>query len=315
MSTTRDDANRGFLEDALRTLGTIPRSVPSKYLYDEHGSQLFEQICQLDEYYLTRTEAVILRDCADEVAERMGEGCLLIEYGSGSSTKTRILLDRAPALAAYVPIDISREFLMQSAESLSARYPSLDVRPVCADYTGDYELPKLDPAESRRVVWFPGSTIGNLTPGEATAFLAHVTVVAGHGGGLLIGVDLHKDARTLEAAYDDAQGVSAEFALNLLDRMNRELGADFRREDFGYHAAYDEREKRIEMAIVSRSDQRVRIDGREFALAAGERIRTEYSYKYTLEGFAELARGAGLDVERVWTDSESLFSVQYLVVA
>jgi len=214
-----------------------------------------------------------------------------------------------------VPIDISRTFLLQSAEALRVRYPALDVRPVCADYMADYELPKLDPPESHCVVWFPGSTIGNLTPAEAKGFLCHVAALVGHGGGLLIGVDLHKDTQTLEAAYDDAQGVSAEFALNVLDRMNRELGADFRRERFGYHAAYDERAQRIEMAIVSLAAQQVRIDGRAFAFEAGERIRTEYSYKYTLDGFAELAHAGGLEVERVWTDAEALFSVQYLVVA
>ncbi len=315
MSTLSDDQKRTFLDDVLRTLGTTPRSIPSKYLYDERGSRLFEQICELDEYYLTRTEAGILRESAGEIAERIGEGCLLIEYGSGGSTKTRILLDRARGLAAYVPLDISREFLLQSAEGLRVRYPGLEVRPVCADYTADYELPKLDPPESRRVVWFPGSTIGNLTPQQAKVFLSHIAHIAGDGGGLLIGVDLHKDTATLEAAYDDAQGISAEFALNLLDRMNRELGADFRRDRFGYHAAYDEREKRMEMAIVSLDAQDVRIGGREFALDAGERIRTEYSYKYSLDGFAELAHGAGLEVEHVWTDAGPLFSVQYLVVA
>ncbi len=315
MSTITDGESRTFLDDVLRTLGKTPRSVPSKYLYDERGSRLFEQICGLDEYYLTRTEDAILRECADEIAARIGEGCLLIEYGSGSSTKTRILLDRARGLAAYVPIDASRELLLQSVEGLRVRYPGLEVRPVCADYTGDYELPKLDPPESRRVVWFPGSTIGNLTPGEAKVFLSHVARVAGDGGGLLIGVDLHKDTATLEAAYDDPKGISAEFALNLLDRMNRELGADFRRDRFGYHAGYDEREQRIEMTIVSLAAQDVRIGGRTFALEAGERIRTEYSDKYTLDGFAELAHGSGLEVERLWTDAEGLFSVQYFRVA
>ncbi len=309
------DPPNDFLDDVLVSLAAKPRSVQSKYLYDERGSALFEQICALDEYYLTRTESEILRQNADAIVACLETDCMLIEYGSGSGTKTRILLDQARELAAYVPIDISTGILMRSAEALRVRYPGLKVCPVAADYTGDYELPKLDPRETSRVVWFPGSTIGNFTPEEAHEFLDHVARVAGPGGGLLIGVDLHKDTPTLEAAYDDSAGVSAEFALNLLDRMNRELGADFDRERFGYRARYDETELRIEMSIVSLEAQRVRVGPREFSLAADETIRTEYSYKYTLAGFDERARAAGLRSERVWTDPAALFSVHYLVVA
>ncbi len=303
-----------LLDEVLASLGTRPRSIPSKYLYDERGSELFEQICELDEYYLTRTEAAILLDNAVEIVACAGPRCMLVEYGSGSSTKTRILLDRADDLAAYVPIDISREILVRSVHALRLRYPRLTVHPVAADYTADHELPALDPPEDRRVVWFPGSTIGNLVPAEAQRFLEHMGRVAGPGGGLLIGVDLHKDTATLEAAYDDAKGLSAEFALNLLDRLNRELGADFERAHFAYRAHYDEREKRIVMALVSRRALRIRIGAHEFELEEGETIRTEYSYKYTLEGFAGCAEAAGMRAERVWTDAAGLFSVHYLVV-
>jgi dimethylhistidine N-methyltransferase len=291
----------------------VPRRIPSKYLYDAKGSELFEQICDLDEYYLTRTETAILREHAADMASLFGVGAVLVEYGSGGSTKTRVLLDRMRDLSAYVPIDISREHLTQAAATLRERYPSLPIHPVCADYTADYELPPLVPA-GRRVIFFSGSTIGNLTRPEADAFLAHAASVGGEGAGLLIGVDLHKDSQRLEAAYDDSEGVSARFALNLLDRINRELGANFRRERFRYVARYDTDEMRIEMALVSDCDQDVVIGERRFEFAAGEEILTEYSHKYTLESFAEIARSAGLSVTRVWMDEERLFSIQYLTV-
>lgn len=303
-----------FLDDVLASLGTSPRSIPSKYLYDERGSELFEQICQLDGYYLTRTEAAILLDHAAEILACAGPRCMLVEYGSGSSAKTRILLDRADDLAAYVPVDISREFLVRSARALRVRYPRLKIHPVAADYTADHELPALDPPEDRRVVWFSGSTIGNLAPAEAQRFLERLGRIAKPGGGLLIGVDLHKDTATLEAAYDEAEGLSAEFALNLLDRLNDELGADFERAHFAYRARYDEGEKCIVMELVAQRALRIRIAGHEFELEEGEPIRTEYSYKYTLGGFAERAEAAGLRVERVWTDASDLFSIHYLVV-
>jgi dimethylhistidine N-methyltransferase len=298
----------------VRSLGSTPRSIPSKYLYDARGSELFEQICELDEYYLTRSEAAILRANASEIVDAAGRDCMLVEYGSGSSTKTRILLDQADDLRAYVPIDIAHEMLLSTARSLRVRYPRLLVKPVVADYTASYELPKLDPPEARRVVWFPGSTLGNLVPDEANAFLEHMRRVAGPGGGLLIGVDLHKDTAILEAAYDDARGVSAEFALNVLDRLNRELGADFERAQYAYRARYEELEQRVVMQIVSERAQRVRIGPHEIEFASGETIRTEYSYKYTLEGFAARAEAAGLRPERVWTDPAGLFSVHYLAV-
>jgi len=304
-----------FLAEVLACLGAPPRSIPSKYLYDAAGSALFDRICELDEYYLTRTEAAILRTHGEAMLSELGADSLLIEYGSGSSLKTRILLDQARDLRAYVPVDISKEHLLQSARALEVRYPDLEIVPVCADYTSDYELPKFDPPERRRVVYFPGSTIGNLTPDDAVAFLAHARVVAGSGGGLLIGVDLHKDAATIEAAYDDAEGISAEFAFNVLDRMNRELDANFAREAFRYRARYDPDAPRVEMALVSRRAQRVQVGGSEIRLASDEAIRTEWSCKYTLAGFAALAERARLEVRTVWTDEDDRFSVQYLAVA
>ena len=242
----------------------------------------------------------------------LGERCLLIEYGSGSSLKTRVLLDHKRDLAGYVPIDISRGHLLQSAASLRERYPLLAVLPVCADYTGDYQLPAPEGAVGRRVVFFPGSTIGNLEPAEASSFLKHIARICGRGGGILIGVDLHKDARTIELAYDDPGGISAAFALNLLERMNRELGSDFDLKRFGYDSSYDEVEQRVVMAVESLEDQVVRLGGQEIELEEGERIRTEYSYKFTLDGFRKLAAEADLEVERVWTDPQNLFSVQFL---
>ncbi len=211
-----------------------------------------------------------------------------------------------------MPIDISRKHLLESASELRESYPDLDVLPVCADYTGEYEVPSPRGEVARRVVFFPGSTIGNLEPPDARAFLKHIARTCGRGGGLLIGVDLHKDAETLEAAYDDSEGVSAAFALNLLERMNRELGCDFDLKSYSYEAHYDEIERRVVMAIESCEDQTVTIGEQEISLEEGERIRTEYSYKYTLEDFGELSAAVDLSVRKVWTDPDALFSVQLL---
>ncbi len=305
-------ARERMLEEVLEGLQRTEKSIPSKLLYDARGSELFERICELDEYYLTRTELAIMEDHAPEMAVQLGPGCLLIEYGSGSGRKTRLLLDQLEDPCAYVPIDISREALRQSAETLAFLYPTLPVLPVCADYTGRYEIPKTETDALRRVVYFPGSTIGNFTPQEALEFLKHVTEVGGPGGGLLVGVDLEKDRARLEAAYDDASGVTAAFELNVLARINREFGADFRPERFNYESRYNDLMRRIEMYLVSRATQQVRIDGVEIPFECGERIQTEYAYKYNLETFARLAELVGLQVERVWKDREDLFSVQYL---
>jgi dimethylhistidine N-methyltransferase len=303
-----------FRDDLFRGLQQLPKSIPSKYFYDERGAELFERICETPEYYPTRTELEITRSHAEEMAACLGERCLLVEYGSGASLKSRILLDHLDQPAGYVPIDISREQLGRTAKILHGIYPHLEVLPVCADYTSDYALPTPKRSQRHVSVYFPGSTIGNFTRPHAAEFLEHVAEISGAGGGLLLGVDLQKDRQTLERAYNDAAGVTEAFNKNLLVRANRELGADFRPERFRHVAFYDEDEGRIEMHLESAVDQAVRIGERVVPLAAGERIHTENSYKYRLGQFADLAQGAGWSVVACWTDPERLFSVQYLEV-
>ena len=300
-----------FLADVLRGLSKPRKSMPTQYLYDERGSELFEEICELQEYYPTRTELAIMDEHIAAMAEAIGPGALVIEYGSGSSIKTRLLLDALDDPSAYVPVDISREHLMRSAVALSAKFPGLEVLPVCADFTVPFDVPEPSQHPNRRVVYFPGSTIGNFEPDDAVALLQTMAQEAGPGGGLLIGVDLRKDAAVLEAAYDDARGVTAAFNLNLLTRANRELAADFDVAKFRHRAPYDPEHGRIEMLLVSETEQEVTIRGRRFKFAEGEEIHTEYSHKYTLEGFAELAAQAGFTQRQAWLDELRYFSVQY----
>ncbi len=301
-----------FLQEVLDGLGTQPKWLHCKWFYDERGSQLFDAICDLEEYYPTRTELAIMERGASQMAEALGPRCLLVEYGSGSSLKTRVLLDHLRDPAAYVPVDISREHLLSSATALVEEHPDLTVLPVCVDFTRPFEVPEPDPPVNRTVVYFPGSTIGNLRRNEARDFLADVAARVGAGGGLLIGTDLVKDPAVLERAYDDAKGVTAAFNLNLLRRINRELGADFELERFRHVAHWDPELERIEMHLESLADQRVRVDGHAFDFERGETIFTEASHKYRLPGFAELADEAGFDVERVWTDTRRWFAVQLL---
>jgi dimethylhistidine N-methyltransferase len=303
-----------FLADVLAGLLGPRKTLPCKYFYDEEGSALFERICELDEYYPTRTELGILRRHGGEMAAALGPRCLLVEYGSGSSTKTRLLLERLDDPAAYVPVDISREHLLRSAEALCARHPHLPVIPVCADFTQPFELPPV-PRAARRAAFFPGSTIGNFGPAEARKFLAQIAEQCGRGGVLLIGVDLRKSPAILEPAYDDALGVTAEFNRNLLRRINRELGADFDLAGFDHRALWNAVDGRVEMHLVSRREQAVQLGGCRIRFARGESIHTESSHKYELAGFAALARSAGFEVERVWTDPARLFSVQLLRTA
>ncbi len=314
-STLMSDApSLFFLEEALAGLKNPQKTLPCKYFYDLRGSQLFDQICGLPEYYPTRTEAGIMEDNIAEMASVFGEGCLLIEYGSGSSTKTRILLDHLPHLAGYVPMDISREHLHQTADSLAAAYPHLEILPLCADYTAPFELPEATRPVQSRVVYFPGSTIGNFHRPEAAAFLRGIADVCGPGGGLLVGVDLRKSPTVLEPAYNDAQGITAEFNLNLLRRMNAELGASFDLDGFAHQAFYQEDIGRIEMHLLALKAQAVQVGGETICFEAGETIWTECSYKYSLPEFAALAGSAGFEVRQVWTDPEQKFSVQYLTV-
>src|SRR5262245_19265612 len=299
-----------FREDVLAGLSRPSKGLPCKYFYDDRGSELFELICDLPEYYPTRTEIAILRRHVGAMADALGRRCLIIEYGSGSSRKTPLLLERLREPAGYVPVDISREHLFASAAEVARRFPAMPVRPVWADFTGPFEVPDL-PAE-RRAVFFPGSTIGNFGPAEATRLMHGMVEHCGHSGAVLIGVDLRKAREIVEPAYDDAAGVTAEFNRNLLVRINRELGADFDVDQFAHRAFFNSEQSRIEMHLVSRRPQTVRIGDATIRFARGESICTEYSYKYTREVFRDLAAAAGLSVRQVWVDEEGLFCVQYL---
>ncbi|MFQ5917254.1 MAG: L-histidine N(alpha)-methyltransferase, partial [Candidatus Binatia bacterium] len=302
-----------FRAEVLNGLRKSQKELPSKYLYDERGSHLFESCCALDEYYIPKTEAAIMEAYAEEMAAILGPNVLLIEYGNGSSTKTRILLDHLPRPAAYVPIDISREQLLRTAKELAADYPGLEVLPVCADYTSGFELPVASKPPAHKVAYFSGSTIGNFDPVPAKHFLEHIAQVCGPGGALLIGVDLKKDPSVLHRAYNDHQGITAAFNLNLLERINRELNADFLPAWFEHYAFYNPQQGRIEMHLVSLRDQTVQIDNVTIPFAKGESIWTESSYKFNLDEFQQLSAAAGFTVEHIWTDEQQWFSVQYLV--
>lgn len=303
-----------FRADVIQGLQQPTKQLPAKFLYDEQGSHLFDQICHLDEYYPTRTELAIMEQHLDEMAALLGEKCLLIEYGSGSSTKTRLLLDALEQPAGYVPIDISKEQLLDAATQIAARYPALEVLPVCADYTAYYEVPEPAQPVARRVIYYPGSTIGNFHPEQAHQFLHSIAEVCGRNGGLLIGVDLKKDPVLLHRAYNDEQDVTAAFNLNLLVRINQELGATIQLDQFRHYAFYNPGAGRIEMHLMSLIEQTVQLDDVMIRFNRGESIWTESSYKYTLAEFARLAAAAGFEVERVWTDPAELFSVHYLTV-
>jgi dimethylhistidine N-methyltransferase len=290
------------------------KAIPPKYFYDDRGSRLFEAICDQPEYYPTRTELELMRRHGREMAQALGSDCLLIEYGSGSGRKTRLLID-ALRPAAYVPIDIAAEQLEASAAQFAAAYPALEVIAVCADYSRPLELPLNGTRAARRAIYFPGSTIGNLNRTEAAAFLRNAARLAGAGGAMLVGVDLKKDEGLLNAAYNDGRGVTAAFNLNLLERINRELGADFDPGAFRHHAFYNVAAGRVEMHLVSLRAQRVTIGGQSFAFDDGETIHTENSCKYTVDEFRQLARASGFEPRQVWTDANDWFSVHYLVVS
>lgn len=299
-----------FRADVLAGLSRAQKRLPSKYFYDAVGSQLFDRITELDEYYPTRTELAIMRAHAGAMAARCGPRCLLIELGAGSLVKVRLLLDRLDRPAGYVPVDVSGEHLRASAAALADDYPALAVRPVVADFTRPFEVPSAGAA--RRVVYFPGSTIGNFDPADADDLLRRVARLVGPGGGLLLGVDLRKDPAVLEPAYDDARGVTAAFNRNLLARINRELGADFDPLAFHHRAFYNRERSRVEMHLTSAAEQRVRVSDRTFAFRAGESIHTENSYKYDLAELARRAAGCGLRADQTWTDEKGYFAVTFL---
>jgi dimethylhistidine N-methyltransferase len=298
--------------EALEGLRKSPKQLSPVWFYDEEGSCLFDSICELPEYYLTRTEMQILTDHAGEMAQLIGPHAALIEFGSGSSDKTRMLLDKLEDLAVYVPIDISRDYLFEAAGLLARDYPHLRITPVCADFTQPFELPVHIAAARRRVVYFPGSTIGNFEPDAARELLKTMRTIIGRKGAVLIGIDLRKSPEVLERAYNDAAGVTAEFNLNALRHLNRELGANFDVDAFEHSALWIEDMSRIEMHLVSKRDQEVRLGAETVKIRRGEHLRTECCHKYTLEGFAELAAAADLDVTRVWIDPDRQFSVQML---
>jgi dimethylhistidine N-methyltransferase len=299
-----------FRADVLAGLSRPRKRLSAKYFYDAAGSRLFDRITALPEYYPTRTEIGILREHAAAMAARCGPRCLLVELGAGSVTKVRLLLDQLDDPAGYVPVDVSGEHLRAAAAALADDYPALDVAPVVADFTTPFALPDL--LASRRVVFFPGSTIGNFDPPRADRLLRGVARLVGAGGGLLLGVDLRKDAAVLERAYNDAAGVTAAFNRNLLVRVNRELGANFDTTAFRHLAFYDRARSRIEMHLVSVADQRVRVGSETFDFHAGESIHTENSYKYNLPELAERAARCGLRLDETWTDAQNYFAVLYL---
>ncbi len=299
-----------FRSEILTGLARSPRQLSPKFFYDQRGSQLFDAITDLPEYYPTRAELSILEQHGETIADFLGRECLLLELGSGSSRKIRVLLD-ALRPAAYMPMDISREHLLDSAQALVADYPELEVHAACVDYATELELPYC-PGHLPRAAFFPGSSIGNFEPAQARELLQRVAGCLGKGGRLLIGVDLKKDAGVLHAAYNDEQQVTAAFNLNLLQRINRELDADFDLQAFAHEAFYNADAGRVEMHLVSRSDQTVTVAGHRFDFAAGESIHTESSYKYDIDEFLALAGQAGFVPDRVWTDDRQLFSVHCL---
>jgi len=295
----------------IEGLSQAQKTISPKYFYDETGSQLFDRITGLPEYYLTDAELDIMREHVDEMAALVGEQASLIEFGSGSSLKTRILLEHLDQLAAYVPVDISEEHLLASAAKIRSEFPALDVCPVVADFTQAFALPAPIVTPVRNVVYFPGSTIGNFEYDAAMALLRVMHGEAGENGALLIGVDLQKDAAIIDPAYNDSAGVTAAFNLNMLRHLNTSYGSNFDLDAFEHRAAYDSDEGRVVIELVSTRDQSFAIADTHFEIADGETILTEYSHKYTLEGFADMARDAGFKVARVWKDKNELFSVQY----
>jgi len=308
-----DEQTSAFARDAIDDLSQHPKRLSPKYFYDAAGSELFEAITRLPEYYPTRTELSILRDRGGEIAAILPKGAALVEFGAGATTKIRLLLQHC-AVAAYVPVDISGDFLKAQADALRRDFPALSVHPVTADFTTPFALPPAI-ASLPKVGFFPGSTLGNFEPHEACAFLRSARDILGHGAQMIIGVDLEKDERVLHDAYNDAAGVTARFNLNVLVRINRELGGNFDLSAFTHRAIYNRERHRIEMHLISKRQQAVRMLGTSFSFRPGESIHTENSYKYSLERFTTLARSSGWTVRESWTDKDQMFSVHALVAS
>ena len=303
-----------FLHDVLTGLSKTQAEIPCKYLYDERGSALFEQIGKTDEYYVTRADLALHHAHVQAIADCMGEQAHIIEFGSGAGIKIQLILSAARQPRAYTPIEISAEALQVSVAALQQRFPTLDIRPVNADYTRDIpdEILELEPPAKRRVVYFPGSTISNFSHTQAHEFLDRMRRMIGPEGGILIGVDLIKAEAVLEAAYDDRAGVTAAFNLNLLKRLQNDLGATLNMDDFRHEARYNQDKERIEMHLVAVRDAKIRLNGTSFQFSAGQSIHTENSHKYSISGFSQLAELAELKVIQTWTDPEQLFSMHYL---
>lgn len=306
-----DPATTAFAADVTEALSQQPKKLSPKYFYDEAGSQLFEQITKLPEYYPTRTELGILRARGKDICSIIPKDAALVEFGAGATTKVRLLLEQC-SFGAYVPVDISGDFLADQAKELRKDFPALDVLPVNADFTTSFDLPDAVKAMPK-VGFFPGSTLGNFDPHEASGFLRSAREILGKGALMLIGIDLEKDERILQAAYNDAAGVTGEFNKNVLVRINRELGGDFDLGAFVHRAIYNKERHRIEMHLIAKEPQTVHLLGRSFKFRAGESIHTESSYKYSIERFAALARGSGWEPKSSWTDAEEQFSVHALV--
>ncbi|MFP8488693.1 L-histidine N(alpha)-methyltransferase [Gracilimonas sp. Q87] len=302
---------QSMLSEVLEGLSKPQKSLPSKYFYDKKGSELFEQICQLEEYYPTRTELSILEQNVDEISDKIGKHVRLIELGSGSSLKTRLILDNIDSIDSYVPVDISKDFLADIVQDLQEEYPGLKIQPVAADYTEPFDIPGSGDSGKRRIAYYPGSTIGNFTKDRAEGFIGLISKLVDKQGGLLVGFDLIKDRTTLINAYDDSKGITAAFNKNILKRINRELSADFDVDLFEHKALFNDAKSRIEMHLVSKKDQKITIAGREFAFDEGESIHTENSHKYSLESFRNMTKPYFEHVTS-WTDSENKFCVQFL---
>lgn len=311
----RQPSGEDMRGDVLAGLSRRPKRLSSRYFYDARGSALFEQICEQPEYYLTRAELALMRAHVRDIAGSLGPDVLLVEYGSGSGVKTRLLLQHLTTPVAYVPVEISRDALVASVGRLGREFPQIQMLPVCADFTQPLVLPRPRRRPRRNVIYFPGSTIGNFDSREAAMLLQHMGAQMEEGGAALVGVDLVKDPTRLEAAYNDAAGVTARFTLNMLAHFNRELGADFDLDAFAHHAHYNPMAERIETSIVSRREQDVQVAGANVHFDAGESMLVEYSCKYSRASFARLADRAGLRVERVWDDPGHRFSLQLLVRA
>ena len=300
-----------LLEEIIVGLSKSQKTLPSKLFYDEKGSNLFDEISKLDEYYLTRTEIKIMQNNIEEIISIIGEKKILVELGSGSSKKIRLLLDHLQDLAAYIPVDISEEHLIKSARALKNDYPKLGIYPLIADYTQWFSLPEINKPYNGIEAFYPGSTIGNFTPQEARDFLERISIICGRGSGLLIGIDLKKDKSILNKAYNDEKGITAEFNLNMLTHLNNLFDADFKTEKFYHCAVYNEDYGRIEMYLISSINQTANLEENKFIFNKGEKILTEYSYKYSITDFAELVKDI-YEVEKVWMDEKKFFGMLFM---